>query len=193
MPLARLFALQQRGENAERAEQARAQVGDRNADAHGPLPRQAGDRHQPAHALRDLVEARPVAIGTVLAEAGDAGIDDALVDLFQQLVIDAETFLHVGTEILHHHVGLLHQAIEHLARRLVFQIERDRALVAMQILEIRAAPRAAHGLGALFFRCVDLDDIGAPVRQLPHGGGTGAHAGEIENRKAGKSLRGAGG
>jgi hypothetical protein len=37
------------------------EVGDRDADAHRPLARQAGDRHQPAHALRDLVEARPVA------------------------------------------------------------------------------------------------------------------------------------
>ena len=41
------------------------EVGDRDADAHRPLPGQPGDRHQPAHALRDLVEARPVGIGPV--------------------------------------------------------------------------------------------------------------------------------
>ena len=34
-----------------------AQVGDRNADPHRPLAGQAGDRHQPAHALGDLIEA----------------------------------------------------------------------------------------------------------------------------------------
>ena len=51
------------------------QVGDRDADAHRALARQAGDRHQPAHALRDLVEARPLAIRPVLAEARDAGVD----------------------------------------------------------------------------------------------------------------------
>ena len=83
-PFAGDFALEQRDQDAERAEQAGAEIGDRNADAHRALARQAGDRHQPAHALRDLVEARPVAIGAVLAEAGDAGEDDALVDLAQR-------------------------------------------------------------------------------------------------------------
>ena len=109
------FALEQRDHDAERAEQAGAEIGDRNADAHRALARHAGDRHQPAHALRDLVEARPVAIGAVLAEAGDAGEDDALVDLAQRVVVDAEPVLHVGAEILHHHVGLLDHA--HEARR----------------------------------------------------------------------------
>ena len=59
-----------------RAEQPGREVGDRNADPHRALARRAGDRHQPAHALRDLIEARALAIGTVLAEAGDAAIDD---------------------------------------------------------------------------------------------------------------------
>ena len=55
-----------------RAEEAGGEIGDRDADAHRALPRQAGDRHQPAHALRDLVEARAGRVGPVLAEAGDA-------------------------------------------------------------------------------------------------------------------------
>ena len=72
----RFLALEQRDQNAERREHAGGEIGDRNADAHRPLSRQPGDRHQPAHALRDLVEARPTGIGAVLAEAGNAGIDD---------------------------------------------------------------------------------------------------------------------
>src|SRR5208337_5444856 len=90
LPLFRLLPLQQRHQNTERAKQAGAQIGDRDADAHRALPGQAGDRHQPAHALRNLVDARAVAIGSVLAEAGDAGEDDALVDLAQFVVVDAE-------------------------------------------------------------------------------------------------------
>jgi hypothetical protein len=35
----------------------------------GPWPGKAGDRHQAAHALRDLVEARPLDVRPVLAEA----------------------------------------------------------------------------------------------------------------------------
>ena len=77
LPLARLLALEQRRENAERAEQSGGEIGDRDADAHRPLPGQAGDRHQPAHALRDLIEARPAGVRPVLAEAGDAAVDDA--------------------------------------------------------------------------------------------------------------------
>ena len=37
-------------------------VGDRGAGAHRSLARQPGHRHQAAHALRDLVEARAVAV-----------------------------------------------------------------------------------------------------------------------------------
>ena len=89
-PFAGLFTLEQRHEDAERAEKPGGEIGDRDADAHRPLPGHAGDRHQPAHALRDLVEAGPVAIGPVLAEAGNAGVDEARIDRAQRLVVDAE-------------------------------------------------------------------------------------------------------
>ena len=90
LALARHLALQQRDEDAHRAEDAGRQIGDRDADAHRPLSRQAGDRHQPAHALRDLVEAGAVAIRPALPEARDAGIDEARVERLQRLVVDAE-------------------------------------------------------------------------------------------------------
>ena len=90
-----------------RAKMPAREIGDRDADAHRALARQAGDRHQPAHALRDLVEARPLAIGPVLAEARDAGVDEARVERLQALVIDAEPELHVGPVILDHDVGAL--------------------------------------------------------------------------------------
>jgi hypothetical protein len=80
LALARHLALQQRDQDAHRAENPRRQIGDRDADPHRSLPRQPGDRHEPAHALGDLVEAGPVAIGAALAEARDAGIDQARVD-----------------------------------------------------------------------------------------------------------------
>ena len=58
LALARDLALEQRGEDAHGAEQAGGEVGDGNADPHRAFARRAGDRHQPAHALRDLIEAR---------------------------------------------------------------------------------------------------------------------------------------
>ena len=80
LALAGFFPLEQRDEDAERREQAGGQVGDWDADTHRSVAGQAGDRHQPAHALRDLIEAGPVGVRPLLAEAGDAGIDEPRID-----------------------------------------------------------------------------------------------------------------
>ena len=124
-------ALQQRGEDAHGAEQAGGEVGDGNADPHRAFARRAGDRHQPAHALRDLIEARPLVIGAVLAEAGDAAIDDARIDLAHALIVDAELCLDVGAEILDHDVGLFDEPLEHLE--------------ALRVLQVRASSPACCG------------------------------------------------
>ena len=58
LPLARLLALEQRHQDALRQQDAGAQIVDRDADPHRPLPRQSGNRHQAAHALGDLVDPR---------------------------------------------------------------------------------------------------------------------------------------
>src|SRR5213078_4035733 len=81
------------------------EVRNRNADPHRSLPRQAGDRHQPAHPLRDLIDARTLGVGAILSEARDAAIDDTRIDLRYRRVVDAEPVLHVGTVVLDHHIG----------------------------------------------------------------------------------------
>src|SRR5262249_24904242 len=72
LALLRLLALEQCHQDAERAEQPGAEIGDRNADPHRPLARKPRDRHQAPHALRDLIEARTLRIGTILAETRNA-------------------------------------------------------------------------------------------------------------------------
>ena len=53
----------------------------------------------------------------------------------------------------------------------LLQIERHRAFVAVQILEVRTVARTARLLAAgILHQGVDLDDIGAPVRELPYAG-----------------------
>ncbi len=86
------------------------EIGDGNADPHRAFAGRAGDRHQPAHALRDLIEAGPLVVGAVLAEAGNAAIDDARIDLAHALIVDAELRLHVGAEVLDDDVGLFRRA-----------------------------------------------------------------------------------
>ena len=168
----------------ERGEEARGQVGDRGAGAHRPLAGEPRDRHQAAHALRDLVEAGAVAVRSVLAEAGDAREDDARVDLLERFVVDAEAELHVGPVVLDHDVGGLRQLHEDRDALRVLEIERDRALVAVQVLEIRPVARAAHGVLLEAGRRFDLDDVGAEVGELAHAGRPGAHARQVEDAKA---------
>src|SRR6185312_10595911 len=179
LTLARTLALDQREENALRRENTSAQIGDGNARAHRALTGQARHRHDAAHALRDLVEARPLAIGPVLAEARNAGIDEARIDRAQRLVIDAEPVLHVGPVVLDHDVGLCHQLLEDGDALLRFEVERDGALVAVEILEIRRV--ACSALQRVLADRLDLDDVGAPIGELPHAGRPGPHAGKIDN------------
>ncbi len=63
------LALQERHHDPLGQEAAGREIGDRDADPHRALTRQAGDRHQPAHALGDLVDAGAIGVGSVLAEA----------------------------------------------------------------------------------------------------------------------------
>ena len=42
----------------------------------------------------------------------------------------------------------------------------------------------------VFQQRIDLDDIGAPIGQLPHAGRPGAHTGQVEHGEAGQGLRG---
>ena len=140
------LAFEQRDQNSHGAEQPGAKVGDRDTDAHRPLPGQAGDRHQAAHALRDLVEARPARIGPVLAEPRNTTEDDLRVDLLEVLVVDLQPLLHVGPEVLDHHVGLLHHAPERGEPLGRLEVQRDGALVAMQVLEIGTLARTARRL-----------------------------------------------
>ena len=53
-----------------------SKVSNRDADAHRPAAGLAGDRHQPAHALRDLVDAGARRVRAALAEARDRAVDD---------------------------------------------------------------------------------------------------------------------
>ena len=155
-----------RSSNATRmpigAQQSGRQIGDRNADAHRPLPGQAGDRHQPAHALRDLVEARALAIRPVLAEAGNAAEDDALVDLLQALIVDAEPRLDVRPVVLDHDIGLLDHAPEGGDPARSFQVERDAALVRRRRNRLAPAWLPRPSPFSRVRRCSYLDEIAGP-------------------------------
>ena len=89
-----------------------AQIGNRNPRADRSLPGQARDGHEAAHALRDLIEARPLAIGPVLAESGDAGVNQAAVDRAHGGVVDTQTNLDFRPVVFDQNVGGLRHAFQ---------------------------------------------------------------------------------
>ena len=127
-------------------------------------------------------------VGAVLAEAGDARVDEARVDLRERFVVDAEAVLHVRTVVLDDHVGARRHALHELEALGLLEIDRDAALVSMQILEIRVVARGKIRLrvAVLVGAGLDLDHVRAPVAELAHAGGPGAHAREIEYEDIGQ-------
>ena len=77
--LAGCLALQQRHQNADRRIKPRRQVSDGNARAHRALAGQAGHAHDATHALGNLVKARPLGIGAILAKARNRAQHNARV------------------------------------------------------------------------------------------------------------------
>ena len=156
--------------DALRAEDAGAEVGDRDADAHRALAGQAGDRHQAAHALRDLVEAGPLRVGPVLAEAGDAAVDDARVDLRPA----SRSRCRGGTSRRGGNSRRSRRPSATSFLRIAMpsarlQVERDASACCGAGSGSRSRRAAAerrrrrHALGHL-----DLDHVGAPVGELAH-------------------------
>jgi len=87
--------------------------------------------------------------------------------------------------VLDHDVGRLHQLAQDRPPRLLFEVERDRALVAVQVLEVGAVARSAHVFVRVHAgRRLDLDHVGAEVGELLDAGRAGAHACEIDDPEA---------
>ena len=175
------LALDERHENALGEEDARAEIGDGDAHAHRPLAGNAGDGHEAAHALGDLVDAGPVAVRPALPEAGDAAVDEARVDGAQALVVDAQPPLDVRPVVLHHDVGVLGQPLEDGHALRIAEVQRQRLLAAVQVLEVEPVAVAAHAVAVAPAGHLDLDGARAPVHELAHAGGAGAGPGEVEH------------
>ncbi len=149
------------------------------------MPRRASDRHQPAHALGDLIEAGALVIGAVLPEAGDAAIDQPRVDGRQRVIVDAKALFDIRSKVFDDHIGLGDQAMKYGEAARVLEVKRHRALIAMQVLEISAMAWAARLLRTgVIAQGIDLDDVGAPIRELADSRGAGSHPGQIKDGKS---------
>ena len=126
-----------------------------------------------------------VAVGAGLAEAGDAGDDEARGAGEEDVGTEAEALHASGAEVLDDDVGILRQLHEDGLALGTLEIERQRALVAMQVLEVEAVALAAHRVDVVVGRRLDLDDAGAPVGELARCRRSGAVRGQIEDADVG--------
>ena len=137
-----------------------------------------------------LIKTRALGQRAGLAEARDAGVDQARVIGAERLIVDAQAVLHIGAKVLDHHVGGGDQSLEHRDALGQLQVQRHRALVAVGVLVIRAGLAAQGVVAAQVLGHLHLDHIGAPIGELATAGGAGAHLRQIDDAKA---LQGGGG
>ena len=114
--------------------------------------------------------------------------DHARIELLNPLPGEAHAIEGAGREILHQHIAVLHQLLEHLFAAFALGIERHRPLVVIQHGEIQAVH--VRNVAQLLARDVaragplDLDHVGAEPRQQLRAGGPRLHMREIENADA---------
>src|SRR4029453_9356375 len=148
--------------------------------AHGTVFGSAGNGHQSAQALGDLVDATALAVRACLPETADAAVDQARIDLLDVVPADLEAVLDRCAHVFHENIGTLDEALENCVALLGLEVELHHALVAVEILEV-GRMTAANDILSTRFRRLGSDDVGPPIRQVPHARRTGARQRQIEN------------
>src|SRR5262245_48105619 len=152
-------------DGTERAERGR-EIGDRAADPRGRLTRHAGERHQPAHALRDRVVAGTPGVGARLPESGDRGVDNAGVCRADRLIAQAKPVSHSRQKVLHDDVGAAGELEGQPGALRVLQLDGDPTLATVDGRE-RGAHAVAAQPGAHIVastRALELDHVSPGVR-----------------------------
>ena len=147
---------------------------------------QAVHHHHAAEGLDQPVDGRPLAVGPGLAEARHRAVDDLGIDLPGVLVAEAQPRDDARPEALDDDVGLGHQLVHDGLAVGRLEVERDRALAAVEgdgmgaVIALELAQRAAP----VALRRLDLDDVGAVQRQQHRGMRPGHALREVEHGDA---------
>ncbi len=196
LALAGRVAVPQRRQDPDTSVQPGEQVRDRYAHLLRRPVGLAGQAHHAAHRLDQAVVARPRRVRTGLAEPGDRAVDQARKLVPKLLVRQPVLGQRAHLEVLHQHVALLDQPARQLLAFRLRYIQRDRSFVAIDTGKVRALPRPRHVRWREAARIVaaarlfDLDYVGPQIGQHLRTGGTGQHAGQVEDAEP---FQGAGG
>ena len=189
---------------ADRGVQPRDHVQQRHADLRGLAVPLARDAHQPGERLHDDVVPGPrrglaaALLGSLSgfwsgpcpspAEGGERARDQARVGRSRASSPRPNRDISPGRKFSITHVGSQRQAPHDVGALVGLQIQRDRALVAVQAQEVGGvvadegrAPASGVVAGA---RPLDLDDVGPEVGQHHRGQGSGEDARQVEDAHA---------
>ena len=184
-------AMVQRRHDREGAEDAGDQVSHRIARRHRRAVRLADQIGEAAHRLGGAAEPRPVAIRAGLAEAGNAQQDQARVGALELVVAQAPALEGARAIVLRHHVRRAREPLEQLRSLRLGQIQGDAALVARHHLPPQRdaiLDRLELALAVALPGVLDLDDVGAEVRQQGRGERHRDHVAGVDHAKAGERL-----
>ena len=175
LSLARALPLVEGRQYADGGEEAGGDVAQAGPRPHGRPARVSGNAEHAPHPLHDHVQGRPLGVGPRLSEAGDGGVDEPGIVAPQHLVPQAQSVHGPRAEVLQHHVrslGHLNKQLPAPGRR---QVQGHAPLAPVDAHEVGAVIAherpVASGLVSRA-RLLDLDNVGAQVRQ--HHGAEGA-------------------
>src|SRR5690606_32325366 len=142
-----------------------------------------------AHAAKGFTNraiAGPSGIGTVLAIAADAHHDQAGIVGGEGVIAQPQAFEHAWPVVLDEHVGLVDQRAGDGLAFGMLEIKRDAALAthegdALQGYAVDVIAELAHRVA---LPGLDLDDIGAEIRQQPCARGTGERTADFNHADA---------
>ena len=195
LPAPRHVAGAQGEHDAERTVEPRHVVG--NGGGAGRHRRPVGIARQirePAEGIADAPEPRPRAVGAGLAEAGDAHHHQLVVLLLEDVPAEAPFLQRARLEVLDEDIGLRDQPLQDLGALGLPQVEGGRLLVAAllqpgeRVAALRDGAELAQGVADL--RQLDLDDLGAELRELGRAEGAGKKARHVDDADALQRLDG---
>ena len=193
LALAGPFTEDHGGQQADQAVQGGVGVGHRQgqvAARDAVAPGLAGD--QPHLGVHDGGVGRPARLRPAGAEAGDGQHDQARIGLRQDVISQPQPAHDVGPVVLDQDVGLADQVQHQLPGAGCAQVDADVALAGVLLVE-KAGYATLHPppiTGDVALRRLDLDHVGAQVREQAPGEGTGQDAGEIQHPQPGQRIVG---